>query len=486
MGKLILEQKIFLIGQDRVGKTRLSTLFSQCELKDFKCIHLNSVDKSKNELIEESPRLVLVHINNVKKIEDLLDYMQENNSETPIILITYADRALSQSLIAKGVQYVIPPDHVNQISLMQCVLSALEHKRIENELRRRDEIQQAVNYAAEVFLSQLDWGARINDVLEHLGKSTRSDRAYIYKNETQEEHGLCAVLQAEWTTKGVHPLKEFLDANETDYRVFGFSRWLNVFRNGEMICGNVVDLPSEEQSHLLKMDVHTLVVVPIFADQILWGFIGFDHCSDEKNWSSAELDALKTAAKIIGAAVARQDAEMRLTHLATHDYLTNLPNRMLLEDRFELAVSRSERSGKKFGIVVIDLDKFKLVNDMYGHPFGDKVLVEVAWCLSEAVRSSDTCARVGGDEFTVLAEEIRNKKDLIRVMEKLTIALKKEILIDGKNVHITASMGASIYPNHGIEIEQLMKAADLALYQIKDTYSGYKIFIDEQYSLLNP
>jgi len=233
------------------------------------------------------------------------------------------------------------------------------------------------------------------------------------------------------------------------------------------------------------MDVRSLMEVPIFTDQVLWGFIGFDHCGFEKQWSAAEQDALKTAARIIGAAVARQDAESRLTHLATHDYLTNLPNRMLLEDRFTLAVSRAERSSKKFGIVAIDLDKFKHVNDAHGHPFGDKVLVEVAWRLSEAVRSSDTCARVGGDEFTVLAEGIRNKKDLMRVMEKLADSLKEKIAISGNHIQISASMGASIYPNHGTELEQLMKAADIALYQIKDKYSGYKIFIDDQYPLLN-
>ena len=110
--------------------------------------------------------------------------------------------------------------------------------------------------------------------------------------------------------------------------------------------------------------------------------------------------------------------------------------------------------------------------------------MEVAWRLSEGVRSSDTCARVGGDEFTVLAEGIKNKKDIIRVMEKLTQSLRDKISIDGKQVQITASMGASMYPNHGTELEQLMKAADIALYQIKDTYSGYKIFIDDQYSFL--
>ena len=196
------------------------------------------------------------------------------------------------------------------------------------------------------------------------------------------------------------------------------------------------------------------------------------------------MEALSAAAKILGAAVARKDAETRLTHLATHDFLTNLPNRMLLEDRFELAVARADRGEKKFGIIAIDLDKFKRVNDVHGHPFGDKVLIEIAWRFSEAVRGSDTCARMGGDEFTVIAEGINDDQDLLRVMEKIANSLKPAIVIDGKQVFVNASMGASIYPDHGTQMQQLMKAADIALYQVKSGQAGLKIFIDQQYTLL--
>ncbi len=479
-----MDRKIILIGQDRIEKTNISTLLQQCELTDFDYIHFSSIYKAKAAILERSPCLVLVHVKRKDKVVDFLDYMWENHARIPVILIMTADCRTSQTLMKKGVHHVIHPEHVNQVSLMQVVLAAIEQKRVENELRSRDAILQSVNYAAEIFLSRLDWESRINDVLARLGTATGSDRVYIYKNEIRQEIGLVSMLQAEWFAPGVQPLGDLLEGSGNEYRASGFQRWLDVLKRGEMIYGSVLDLPPEEQAHLLKMDVRSLAVVPIFTDQVWWGFIGYDQCRQDKKWSSIEVDALKTAAKILGAAIARQDAETRLTHLATHDYLTNLPNRMLLEDRFVLAVARAERSGKKFGIVAIDLDKFKLVNDAHGHPFGDKVLVEVAWRFSEAIRSSDTCARVGGDEFTVLAEGINNKKDLRRVMEKISQSMKPEISINGKQVILTASMGASIYPNHGTQMEQLMKAADIALYQVKDAYSGSKIFIDEQISWL--
>jgi len=104
------------------------------------------------------------------------------------------------------------------------------------------------------------------------------------------------------------------------------------------------------------------------------------------------------------------------------------------------------------------------------------VLIEIAWRLSEAIRTSDTCARVGGDEFTVIAEGINNKNDLIRVMEKLSKALSEPIRIEDRVVKVTASIGASIYPNHGQDMETLMKAADIALYRVKGAYSGHHIY----------
>jgi diguanylate cyclase (GGDEF)-like protein len=480
-----MDQKILIVGRDRVNSTRLTTLLSCRTLSEYSWVHLKSISSIKNALKTASASLILINLKHENRIENFLNYLQEYHYDIPVLIISSEGEILSQSLIEKGAQFVIPASHIDSDFLPQCILSAMRQKRIENELRMREGIQKAVNYAAEVFLSQKDWESRLKDVLKHFGKSIQSDRAYLFKNEQRVAQDLIAVLQAEWTNVGIKPLCEFSDSTGESYFSFGYSRWLHVFQKDEMIFGNVLDLPLDEQSQLIRRGVQSLLVIPVFSDQILWGFIGFDHCYSEKKWLTAELDTLKTAAKIIGAALSRQDAEIRLTHLATHDYLTNLPNRMLFADRFELAISRSERSGKKIGIVAIDLDKFKTINDTYGHPFGDKVLIEVAWRLSEAVRSSDTCARVGGDEFAVLAEGMENKKDLLRVMEKISQSLEQVMLIDGRRIQISASMGASIYPNHGTTLEQLIKTADIALYQIKETYAGYKVYIDEQYSLLD-
>ena len=258
----------------------------------------------------------------------------------------------------------------------------------------------------------------------------------------------------------------------------------NFLNDGQIIRGNLKDLPPAEQQFFMKTGVKSLIAVPIFIDHTCWGFIGFDNCKQEKEWTVAEIDALKTASKIFGAAISRQAAEEELTHLATHDYLTGLPNRMLFEDRFNQSVARAVRSGEKIAIVSIDLNKFKAVNDSYGHPVGDKVLIEAASRLRSALRSSDTCARIGGDEFGVIAENIRNKGDAMRVMEKLTSALKDPVVEEDKEIWISASMGAALYPDNGKILEDLMRLADKALYQVKEKQTSFKIYKDEQYSWL--
>ena len=188
---------------------------------------------------------------------------------------------------------------------------------------------------------------------------------------------------------------------------------------------------------------------------------------------------------MIGAALSRQLAEEELKYLATHDPLTDLPNRLLFADRFQQAVSRASRSGEKVAVICLDLDKFKSVNDTYGHPVGDKALTEVAGRLSGSLRGSDTCARIGGDEFGIIADNLKNETDAIRVMEKLHLALFPELELKGKKIKISASMGASLYPDHGTDLETLLSSADKALYQVKNTQTIFRVFKeDEQYSWL--
>jgi diguanylate cyclase (GGDEF)-like protein/PAS domain S-box-containing protein len=181
-------------------------------------------------------------------------------------------------------------------------------------------------------------------------------------------------------------------------------------------------------------------------------------------------------------------AEEKLEQLAYFDQLTQLPNRMLYNDRLNQTIALSERQKKNFSIFFLDLDKFKFVNDTYGHEVGDKLLIHVAQVLTHCIRKSDTVARLGGDEFTVILPGLDSHYDKIAVSliaEKIIDKLSKEILIDGHKLYIGASIGIAIYPQHGEEGITLNKHADIAMYQAKEQGRSQHVFYNpEQNSTL--
>jgi len=164
----------------------------------------------------------------------------------------------------------------------------------------------------------------------------------------------------------------------------------------------------------------------------------------------------------------RKAAEDEIRHLAFYDPLTHLPNRRLLRDRLQHAVAQAKRDGTQLALMFVDLDKFKPVNDQYGHAAGDQLLKAVAHRLSTCVRESDTVARVGGDEFVVLLSMITGALDAVLVAEKVHSVLQQVfILPDGAHVNISSSAGIAIYPEHGSTEAELTQHADAAMYQAK-------------------
>jgi diguanylate cyclase len=162
--------------------------------------------------------------------------------------------------------------------------------------------------------------------------------------------------------------------------------------------------------------------------------------------------------------------ERVLEKQAHFDELTNLPNRVLLRDRFQSAIERSKRSDTPFAVLMIDLNGFKAVNDKYGHEIGDFVLVTTANRILGALRASDTVARLGGDEFVLIIESMVDSDEFEKVGKKLIEVLFEPIsLPSGKIIGIGASLGIAVYPNDGLEINALLAVADQAMYQCKAT-----------------
>lgn len=166
--------------------------------------------------------------------------------------------------------------------------------------------------------------------------------------------------------------------------------------------------------------------------------------------------------------------------MASHDYLTGLPNRLLLNDRMAQAIAFAQRHGKKVALMFMDLDRFKHINDSLGHAVGDELLKSIAKRLQACVRHSDTVCRQGGDEFVVLLNEVEDVHDAVVTAEKIIEAMSLPDLVSGSQLHVTFSIGISIYPDDGKDLETLARKADVAMYQAKDKgRNTYQIFIEE-------
>jgi diguanylate cyclase (GGDEF)-like protein/PAS domain S-box-containing protein len=173
----------------------------------------------------------------------------------------------------------------------------------------------------------------------------------------------------------------------------------------------------------------------------------------------------------------RKKAEETIAFQAFHDLLTGLPNRVLFKDRLELAVIQAERRQQRLGVMFIDLDRFKLVNDTYGHPEGDELLKAFSRRTRACLRSGDTLARLGGDEFTVLLPDINSENDVITIADKIMAEMCAPFLVGGHDYHASASIGIAIFPEDGNTPDSLVRNADIAMYQTKSQgKNGYLHF----------
>ena len=179
----------------------------------------------------------------------------------------------------------------------------------------------------------------------------------------------------------------------------------------------------------------------------------------------------------------RKQAEKKIEHMAHHDSLTNLPNRISLNERFSQALQQAKRAGHHLAVMFLDLDRFKNINDSLGHHVGDMLLFEVAARLKDSVRNSDIVARLGGDEFVVVLPEIQSGIASVHFVDKILHTLSQPYTINGRQLRNSVSIGISIFPHDGETVEELMKNADTAMYHAKSQgRNDYQFFKREMHT----
>jgi len=225
-------------------------------------------------------------------------------------------------------------------------------------------------------------------------------------------------------------------------------------------------------------------IVGLQANSILFRRDGSESAIEDSSAPIHDRDGLVTGAVLVFHDVSESRAMAeKMSHLAQHDFLTGLPNRMLLQERFSRAIGQAQRHHKQVAVLFVDLDYFKTINDSLGHDIGDRLLQSVAERLVSCVRSTDTVCRQGGDEFVILLAEIEHHRDAAQIAEKLLAALLLPHFIDGNELHVTLSIGISIFPDDAATPEAVMQNADAAMYHAKAKgRNNYQFYMSEMNS----
>jgi len=184
--------------------------------------------------------------------------------------------------------------------------------------------------------------------------------------------------------------------------------------------------------------------------------------------TEADHQLLESVCRLAAVAIDHRELTDKLSHQAQHDALTDLPNRLLFQDRLGQAMAQAQRNGQQVAVIYMDLDRFKHINDTLGHSAGDTLLRQVAARLDGCVRRSDTLARLGGDEFTIVLTELDDPRDVMRAARNIVEAMRLPFNVEGRELFITVSLGISLFPEDGATAESLMVNADVAMYRAKE------------------
>ena len=422
MTTAILPAKILLIESDAVAADKIRAALTAPGSRSFEVEWLLHLSEGLARLSKGGIDAVLLELSlpdshGIETFDKLFNAVPD----IPILILGDGNEALAKEAVGRGAQDYLLAVHLNSYSLPRALRSAIGRKAVEDALYAEKE-------RAVVTLNSIGDAVLCTDISGNI----------TYLNLVAE--AMTGWRRDEATGK---PLAE-------------------VFRIIDGSTRKTVRDPME-------MAVEENRTVGLTVNCILIRRDGLESAIED---SAAPIH--DRAGRVIGAVIVFHDVSaaramsVRMTHSAEHDIVTNLPNRLLLNDRISQSIALARRQNKALAVVFLDLDRFKNINDSLGHPVGDKLLQSVSRRLLASVRGSDTVSRQGGDEFAILLSEISHPEDAATSAKKILLSLGAAHSIAGRDLHVDGSIGISIYPGDGEDAETLIKNADTAMYHAKE------------------
>lgn len=336
-------------------------------------------------------------------------------------------------------------------------------------------ISQVSTHFVSVSASNFD--EKIRDLLKTSGEFTNSDRVYV--GQFIEETGEFFCL-GEWLADQTL----FKVQKSGNIQALGFSWFINKLSQNELVYVVSRDeLPAEakhEKDAMKKDGIQSLILIPIQSREKIIGFLGFDQITPNKSWRMDDPELLRVLANILADAIGKIENEKEIHNRAYYDNLTGLPNRVLFHERLEKSITVAKAGGDSLGVIFVDLDGFKEVNDTMGHDWGDHLLSHIGRRLSDRLRNCDSMARFGGDEFLILVSQLNHKSELLMVASQLMSVFHQPVSLGEQEFHISGSGGIAIFPDDGETAQELIKHADLAMYDAKKKGRGKVVFCSEK------
>ena len=419
-----LPPKILLVENDATTADTIRSALATSTAGRYELEWVQELSAALRRLNEKGISAILLDLNLPDSSGmDTFDKVFMIAQDIPILILGSADdEELTVQAVGRGAQDYLPPGHLDNFSLPRALRSAIEHKAVNDALyAERERALVTLNSIGDAVLS--------TDTTGHI----------TYLN-------LVAETMTGWSREEAtgRPLAE-------------------VFR--------IIDGPTRKAARdPLEMAVEQNKTVALTVNCVLIRRDGFESTIED---SAAPIH--DRSGRVVGAVIVFHDVSAaramsaQMTHAAQHDVVTNLPNRMLLNDRIAQSISMARRQRKSTAVIFLDLDHFKYVNDSLGHAAGDKLLQSVAGRLVSSLRSSDTVSRQGGDEFIILLSEITHPADAAKSAAKILQSLDASHSIKNQDLHINASIGISIFPEDGEDADTLIQNADMAMYYAKES-----------------